>query len=216
MYDKVDWRAFQPAPIIGVDEVGRGCLAGPVFACAVIFNPEAPSFLPLESLLTDSKLLTESKREILSEKIIADHRYCVGTASVEEIDSINILQASLLAMKRAVDGLALSEGGHILVDGKITVPGMSKSFRQTPLIKGDLRCSVISAASIVAKVHRDRHLKELGSMFPGYGLEVHKGYSTVAHKKSIQQLGPVRGLHRLSFSGVKEYVAVEKIQGPLV
>lgn len=197
-YPKVNWQQFGPTPVIGVDEVGRGCLAGPVYAAAVIFKSDA-----LADLVTDSKLLSEERREELATLILNEHSVGIGSASVEEIDELNILQASLLAMKRAIGNLNIKTG-HVLVDGNIKIPDL-KGFEQTTFIKGDLRVAPISAASIVAKVTRDRLMKDLGVKYPVYGFETHKGYSTAVHKESIVTHGPCI-IHRKSFSGVKEYV----------
>ncbi len=202
IYDKVDWRSYQPGPVVGVDEVGRGCLAGPVYAAASCLKSDL-----LVDLMTDSKLLSEKKRDDLFPQIIEHHWVGIGFATVEEIDSINIFQASLLAMKRAVEALEKEMGkktGHLLVDGSFKVPGLV--CRQTTLVKGDLRCAPISAASIVAKVTRDRLMKELGSKFPQYGFENHKGYAAPTHKKAIEEVGPCVH-HRRSFAGVKEHLA---------
>jgi ribonuclease HII len=202
-FPPIDWREFTPAPVIGVDEVGRGCLAGPVYASAVIFRSDS-----LADLVTDSKLLSEKRREELFERIRFEHHVGIGFATVEEIDELNILQASLLAMKRAVHQLEKEGGhatGHLLVDGNCKVPGLAR-YKQTPIVKGDLRVAVISAASIMAKVTRDRLMKELGEEFPLYGFEAHKGYSTPAHKKAIVDHGPCCH-HRRSFAGVKEHLA---------
>ncbi|QDK45431.1 ribonuclease HII [Bdellovibrio sp. ZAP7] len=195
---KVEWRDFSPTPVIGVDEVGRGCLAGPVYAAAVIFESE-----DLQDLVTDSKLLSEERREELAILIKAKHKVGIGSASVEEIDELNILQASLLAMKRAIEALGVTSG-HVLVDGNQKIPNLN-GFHQTTVIKGDLRVAPISAASIVAKVTRDNLMKDLGVKFPVYGFEGHKGYSTPVHKQSIVEHGPCDH-HRKSFAGVKEYV----------
>lgn len=190
--------SLHPKPLIGVDEVGRGCLAGPVIAAAVVFKNEAGL-----DLFKDSKILSEKRREELSEVILSNHHVSIGSASVEEIDEINILWASLLAMKRAIEGLGLL-GGHVLVDGNQKIKDLS-GFAQTTVIQGDSRVMQISAASIVAKVHRDRLMKQLSLEYKGYGLEVHKGYSTALHKSSIESLGPSL-IHRRSFSGVKEHL----------
>ncbi len=131
--------------------------------------------------------------------IVARHQWSVGIASVEEIDAINILQASLLAMKRAVQGLGI-KCGHILVDGKFTIPDLH-GFSQTPLIKGDMRAENISAASIIAKVTRDRIMRELGKKFPKYGFAVHKGYGTSRHRRALAKVGACEH-HRLTFAGV--------------
>jgi len=199
--EPVDWKTFSPAPVVGVDEVGRGCLAGPVYAAAACLRSDV-----LVEQLTDSKLLSEKRREILAPQILEQHWVGIAFATVEEIDEINIFQASLLAMKRAVLELEKKMGqvaGHVLVDGSFRVPGLARV--QTPLIKGDLRCAPISAASIVAKVTRDHLMKEYGEKFPQYGFEKHKGYASPTHKKAIQISGPCL-LHRRTFSGVKEYL----------
>lgn len=194
-----DWQSLKPKPVIGVDEVGRGCLAGPVYAAAVIIN-EKNDF----SEYTDSKKMTEKRRETLCAHIQEHHLVGVGFATVEEIDRINILQASLLAMKRAILKLGQSSG-HVLVDGNQKVPHLQESFVQTTLVKGDLRATPVAAASIVAKVTRDRLLKEMGVQYPGYGFEKHKGYSTKVHKEAIAEYGPCPE-HRSTFSGVKEFL----------
>lgn len=195
---KIMWREFSPSPIIGVDEVGRGCLAGPVYAAAVIFKSDE-----LIDLVTDSKLISEERREELAELICKAHHVGIGSATVEEIDELNILQASLLAMKRAIEALGV-KGGHVLVDGNQKIPNLL-GYEQTTIIKGDLRAAPISAASIVAKVTRDRLMKELGVQYPVYGFEAHKGYSTPVHKNSIVEHGPCI-VHRKTFAGVKEYL----------
>ncbi|QDK37887.1 ribonuclease HII [Bdellovibrio sp. NC01] len=199
---KVEWREYSPHPIIGVDEVGRGCLAGPVYAAAVIFKSDE-----LADQVTDSKLISEERREELAELICKHHHVGIGHATVEEIDELNILQASLLAMKRAIEALKVSTG-HVLVDGNQKIPNLV-GFEQSTLIQGDLRAAPISAASIVAKVTRDRLMKELGAQYPAYGFELHKGYSTPVHKNSIVEHGPCIW-HRKSFAGVKEYLPQEE------
>ncbi|WP_081111934.1 ribonuclease HII [Bdellovibrio bacteriovorus] len=195
----VAWREFSPFPVIGVDEVGRGCLAGPVYAAAVILKSE----VGIEHF-TDSKLISEIRREELASLILAEHIVGIGSATVEEIDEINILNASLLAMKRAVEQLKV-KSGHVVVDGNKKIPNL-KGYEQTTVIKGDLRVAPISAASIVAKVTRDRLMKELGAKYPKYGFEEHKGYSTPIHKERIVLHGPCLH-HRRSFAGVKEHLA---------
>lgn len=199
--EPVDWAAFGPGLIVGVDEVGRGCLAGPVYAAAVVLKSNE-----LCEHLTDSKLLSEKRREELAPQIEQAHWASVAFATVEEIDELNILQASLLAMKRAVEDLEKKIGqtvSHVLVDGNMRIPHLSR--KQTPIIKGDLRCAPISAASIVAKVARDLLMKEMGSKFPDYGFEKHKGYASPIHRKAIAEIGPILTIHRRSFGGVKEY-----------
>ena len=193
-----DWQSIPHTPIIGVDEVGRGCLAGPVYASAVVINPQKNY-----SHYTDSKALSAKQREILCKDIQAHHEFCTAFASVDEIANINILQASLLAMKRAILALGYTSG-HILVDGKQEIPDLP-GFEQTNLIKGDLRAAPIAAASIVAKVTRDQLMVEAAKEFPEYGFEKHKGYGTQLHKKAIAQFGPCH-FHRSSFAGVKEFL----------
>ncbi|MCG8018405.1 MAG: ribonuclease HII [Candidatus Thiodiazotropha sp. 'RUGA'] len=180
--------------IAGVDEVGRGPLAGPVVAAAVILHPEQPI-----KGLADSKKLSEKRRESL-DLIIRERAYSwsLGRAEVEEIDRLNILQASLLAMKRAVEGLA-DVPGHALVDGK-HLPQLNCSAEA--VIGGDSRVEAISAASIIAKVARDREMVELDLKYPGYGLARHKGYPTKQHLQGLQELG-VTPIHRRSFGPVK-------------
>jgi ribonuclease HII len=204
-YGKIDWKSFckEGFSILGVDEVGRGCLAGPVYASAVILNHSN-----WDSELTDSKKLSEKQRTYWCAKILAEHQVGIGFASVEEIEKFNILQASFLAMRRAVDQLKI-EKGIILVDGHMKIPGLS-SFDQHAVVKGDLRLAPISAASIVAKVTRDQLMKELSKEFPFYGFEVHKGYATEVHREAIQKYG-VTPLHRKTFGGVKEYLISQNI-----
>ncbi len=198
-YHAFDWQTCQPLPVIGVDEVGRGCLAGPVYAAAVILD-ETKDY----SEYTDSKKLTPVRRKKMSEQILRDHRVGIGFANREEIDRLNILRAALLAMKRAVEELGESYG-HIIVDGNFAIPGIHSGFKQTPLVKGDLRAMPVAAASIVAKVVRDEWMMELSNRFPEYGFEKHKGYSTKLHKESISRIGPCEE-HRRTFSGVKEFL----------
>jgi len=198
-YDAFDWQALKFGPVIGVDEVGRGCLAGDVYAAACVLDPQKSW-----SHYTDSKKLTPKKREHLCEEILRHHRVEVGIASVSEIDQMNILKAALLAMRRAVESLGFLEG-TVLVDGTFKITDLSSSFRQITLVKGDLRAAPVAAASIVAKVTRDRDVSALDDMYPGYGFAKHKGYSTKLHKDAIAQLG-VLPVHRTSFAGVKEYV----------
>ncbi len=193
------WELLEPHPVIGVDEVGRGCLAGPVYAAAVILNPEFKI-----SHFTDSKLLTAEKRAALDEEIRLHHRFSIGFASVTEINEINILQASLLAMRRAVEGLGL-ETGHVIVDGNQKIPAL-ENFEQTTIIDGDLLAAPISAASIVAKVARDQLMREMSLRITGYGFEKHKGYGTKQHCEAIARLGPTVE-HRAKFVGVREYLS---------
>lgn len=200
------WRELEPKPVIGVDEAGCGCLAGPVFAAAVILaEGRNPGY-------TDSKLLTQKQREEFCLHIQEHHQVCVASASVAEIDHHNIFHAARLAMRRAIEGLAIDRPAHVLVDGAHPIKGLRMSFVQTPLVKGDLRATPISAASIVAKVSRDRYMCDLAKRFPHYGFEIHKGYATEQHRQSLRNYGPCSE-HRRSFTGVKEYYP--DIQGSL-
>lgn len=180
--------------IVGVDEVGRGPLAGPVVTAAVILDPAKPI-----AGLNDSKKLTE-KRRIELEPIIKANAlaWALGRAEPEEIDQINILQATLLAMRRAVEALAIKPD-HALVDGnqapKLICP-------VTTVIKGDESEPVIAAASILAKVARDREMLEMDQLYPGYDLAKHKGYPTPSHRQALMELGP-SPIHRLSFKPVQ-------------
>lgn len=179
--------------IAGVDEVGRGCLFGPVFAAAVILDP----LRPIRGL-HDSKILDAEDREKLAVQIKARCIcWAVAGADVYEIDQINILEASRLAMKRAVEGLSIRPD-YLLIDAiKIDLP-----LEQLPLIEGDARCRAIAAASIVAKVHRDACLKRWDQVFPQYNLASNKGYSTPDHKRALRKHGPTL-LHRFSFWPVR-------------
>jgi ribonuclease HII len=184
-----------PGVICGVDEAGRGPLAGPVFAAAVILGRGATVVG-----LADSKKLTPRQRSLLygriQERALA---WAVASASVEEIDSMNILRASLLAMRRAVEAITAQEGMHVLVDG-LHCPELQ--CRVSPVVKGDSKVAEISAASILAKVTRDRVMVDLHRVYPQYGFDVHKGYPTAAHLAALRQHG-VSEVHRRSFSPVK-------------
>jgi ribonuclease HII len=195
--EPIEWRKFLPGPVIGVDEVGRGCLAGPVYAAAVILDPE------LDTQFRDSKLLSADRRDKLSKQILSEAQVSLGFASVDEIAELNILGATWLAMRRAIAGLKVSSG-HVLVDGHMTIPQLP-GFHQTAVVKGDLRVQPIAAASIVAKVTRDQLMAELDKVYPGYGFADHKGYGTVTHREAIARLGPCRE-HRSSFAGVREHL----------
>ncbi len=188
-----------PTPHIGIDEVGRGCLAGPVVAAAVIFK-SAKDIRKYK----DSKILCEEAREELSQSIHTHHLVGIGWASVEEIDQVNILQASFLAMHRAIAALGIVEAGTILVDGIMAIPDIAR-HQQLAIVKGDQRVRLISAASIAAKVARDRFMTQLAEEVNLYGFEKHKGYGTLFHREQIQKNGPCRW-HRQTFSGVKEFI----------
>ncbi|MCB9026800.1 MAG: ribonuclease HII [Bdellovibrionaceae bacterium] len=198
-FEPYPWQDLRPFPLIGVDEVGRGCLAGPVYAAAVIINPQNDF-----SKYTDSKALSEKRRNLLSDHIKKNHLWSIAFATVNEITELNILKAALLAMKRAVLNLSI-ESGHVIVDGNCLIPNLPKSFLQTPLVKGDLRAAPVAAASIIAKVARDQWISEQGDEFPEYHFAKHKGYSTALHKELIAKHGPCK-LHRPTFRGVKEFL----------
>ncbi|WP_170150121.1 ribonuclease HII [Parahaliea mediterranea] len=184
--------------LAGVDEVGRGPLAGDVVAAAVILDPERPI-----AGLRDSKKLSEARREALAE-LIREHSlaWCVARASVAEIDELNILHASLLAMQRAVAGLAV-QPGYVLVDGN-RLPRWD--YPSEPVVKGDDRVAAIAAASILAKVQRDSELVALEAQYPGYGFASHKGYPTAKHLAALRELG-VTPVHRRSFAPVRALLA---------
>jgi ribonuclease HII len=188
----------QPGPVCGVDEAGRGPWAGPVIAAAVILNPNA---LPLG--INDSKKLTATKRESLFEPIkAAAIAWYIAEASVAEIDALNILRANDLAMARAVNGLSVPPASA-LIDGNRTPPLPCPA---TALVGGDARSLSVAAASILAKVYRDRLMVAADSLYPGYGFAQHKGYGTAAHAEALQRLGPCP-LHRMSFVPLKKLIA---------
>lgn len=176
--------------LCGVDEAGRGPLAGDVYAAAVIFD-EGVSI----DGLNDSKKLSEKKREALFDEIIEKAKaYCIASATVEEIERINILQASMLAMKRAVEGLGIVPDMAI-IDGN-RLPDLTCSAQT--VVKGDGLSASIAAASILAKVSRDRYMKKLAEEYPQYQFEKHKGYGTKLHNEMILKYGP-SPVHRMSF-----------------
>ncbi len=184
-----------PGLIAGVDEAGRGPLAGPVVAAAVILDDLNPI-----TGLADSKKLTALKRERLYDEIRAKALCCsIAEATVEEIDELNILQATMLAMRRAVEGLRLKPT-KVLVDGN-RLPVLD--VLAEAIVKGDSKVQTISAASILAKVHRDRWCQELHAQYPQYGFDGHKGYGTAAHLQALKKHGATPW-HRKSFSPVAE------------
>ncbi len=185
--------------VAGVDEAGRGPLAGPVVAAAVILDPAAPV-----AGLRDSKQLSERRREQLADEIRQRARaWALALADPAEIDEINILQASMLAMARAVAGLDVAPG-RVLVDGN-RCPRVP--FPVEAIVGGDRSVEAISAASILAKVHRDQLMLELDGHFPGYGFARHKGYPTKAHIEALGSLGPCP-VHRKSFGPVRDCLRV--------
>ncbi|MGE8498447.1 MAG: ribonuclease HII [Pseudomonas sp.] len=180
--------------VAGVDEVGRGPLCGAVVTAAVILDPARPILG-----LNDSKKLTEARRELLfdeiREKALA---WCIARAEVEEIDQLNILHATMLAMQRAVEGLSVTPK-LALIDGnrcpRLQVPSAA-------VVKGDSQVPAIAAASILAKVSRDREMHTMDALYPGYGLAGHKGYPTPSHLEALRRLGPTP-IHRRSFAPVR-------------
>lgn len=240
--DLQQWISLNPrATIIGVDEAGRGCLCGPVYAGAVLFknsdqNPENLN----KTLYKDSKLLTATQRETIFQDILENHWVGVGFANSQEVDSINILQATFLAMKRAIRNLLINiltdelkvnqqdvikiidslnevstlngqgwgvdilERVQVIIDGNQKIPHFNQLPQRT-LIKGDRLLAEISAASIVAKVSRDRYVDSLDAQYPGYEFSRHKGYGTALHKEKIKELGPCPE-HRTTFKGVREFL----------
>ena len=186
--------------VAGIDEVGRGPLAGPVVAAAVIIDPAT---LPAELAehLNDSKKLSARKREHLAPLIAAHCHFAIGEASVAEIDRLNILKATFLAMRRAVDGLGRTVD-HALVDGNRPPP---LPCTVHCIIGGDGQSLSIAAASVVAKVYRDRLMAELDRAFPGYGWARNSGYGTPAHLDALRRLGPTSH-HRKSFAPVAQLI----------
>ena len=188
--------------IAGVDEVGRGPLAGDVVAAAVILNDPPPAGV------TDSKALSPAKRELLADAIKREAVcWALGRASVEEIDQFNILEASMLAMRRAVEGLVVLPS-LVLVDGN-RLPRWPYEARA--IVKGDLTEPSIGAASILAKVQRDGEMQTLHNQYPGYGFDRHKGYPTQAHLSALRRLG-VSPAHRRSFGPVKRLLADPEVR----
>ncbi|MCY1406736.1 Ribonuclease HII [compost metagenome] len=190
--------------VAGVDEVGRGPLCGAVVTAAVILDPKRPILG-----LNDSKKLTEARRELLFEEICEKAlSWCIARAEVEEIDKLNILHATMLAMQRAVEGLSVTPK-LALIDGnrcpKLAVPSAA-------VIKGDSQVPAIAAASILAKVSRDREMAAFELVYPGYGIGGHKGYPTAVHLEALVRLGPTP-IHRRSFGPVRAaYEALEQQQ----
>lgn len=192
-------REIGVTPLCGVDEAGRGPLAGDVYAAAVILKPG----IIIEGL-NDSKKLSEKKREQLFNEICEKAEvYCIATASVEEIDRLNILQATFLAMRRAVEGLSVKPK-LVLVDGNRN-PELSVHSRL--VVKGDATSACIAAASILAKVSRDRYMKKLAEEYPQYGFEKHKGYGSKLHYQMLDEHG-ISPVHRRTF--LKKYVSGEE------
>jgi ribonuclease HII len=187
----------------GVDEAGRGPLAGPVVAACVVIGPDFKIDSPDLELVADSKALTAKKREhlfgIIKTRVLAVE---IGVVNNTDIDKINILQASFLAMRRAIRKLAV-QPDYILLDGGFKIPKLDKP--QTAIVKGDATVWAIAAASIIAKVSRDWLMAEIDQQYPQYGFAQHKGYGTKLHFAKIAEYGPCP-LHRCTFSPIKEMV----------
>ncbi len=194
------WQDFEAAAqsagfriVAGLDEVGRGCLAGPVMAAAVVL----PNGMILPGV-ADSKQLSAARREAVFPRILeAALAWAIGEASAEEVDAINILRATQLAMRRALEQLVPS-ADFLLIDGNQSLP---LPVKQRTIVKGDSLCLSIASASILAKVTRDRWMIEQDSLYPGYGFVRHKGYGSPEHLRALERLGPCP-LHRRSFRGV--------------
>jgi ribonuclease HII len=191
-------------PLGGIDEAGRGPLAGPVVAAAAVINPQSP----LRNLVRDSKSISPRKREYIYELLVNSDEVDIGIAMVDEqtIDEINILMATMLAMKNAVTNLRLSLS-CALVDGN-KAPDIP--CQCIPVVGGDATEPSISAASIVAKVTRDRYMHDMDSLYPGYGFKIHKGYPTKEHYNAIHKLGPCP-IHRKTYKGVLSCTFMEKV-----
>lgn len=204
---------LQGKTVYGIDEVGRGCLAGPVVAAAAVLDYEALSKLKPEArrLITDSKALTHEKRqralEHLQNVIVSK---AVGIASVVEIDEIGILNATFLAMRRSLDQINAKQSTdpHVLVDGHLKI--RCCDLPQTPVIGGDAKCLAISAASIIAKEFRDEMMRNFDQVFPGYGFSQNMGYGTKQHLNSLENQG-ICVLHRRSFAPIRRHVQAENI-----
>ncbi len=188
--------------IIGVDEVGRGCLAGPVVCAAVILSAK---HRPWVDQVRDSKKLSAKKRQLLSEYIIEECVYAICEGSPRQVDEVNILQATLQTMKKCVEAVVVQAGRPdlVLVDGNQEIPKLG--LPQQALKGGDDLHKAIGAASIIAKVYRDNYMVGIDQIYPEYGFAKHKGYGTEQHREAIMVHGPC-SIHRMTFKGVYEYV----------
>jgi len=209
-YEKEAWAERPDLVLAGVDEAGRGCLAGPVVAGAVSMSRELAERLYAGDLaeLTDSKQLTAQRRDVFFERLTHTPgvAFATGWCSSKEIDRLNILAATHLAMRRAVEGLPL-KAGHVLVDG---LPVKGLPCPSTAIVQGDAKSFLIAAASVVAKVSRDRHMLKLGEAYPQYGFAVNKGYGVNAHMAALFKYGSCPE-HRHTFRPVQD--ADQKLTG---
>lgn len=200
-FDKRQAMTLETGFLLGIDEAGRGPLAGPVVACACYIPP---SRAMLFQDVNDSKKLTERKRDELFKRLIkSDILYGVGFASAAEIDRLNILQATFLAMRRAAQKFVNIPGAVALIDGPYPAAGLT--IKQNPVIDGDAKSLVIAAASIIAKVTRDRYMATLDKLYPGYEFAGHKGYGTAKHMQALRELGPCKE-HRRTFAPVRRLI----------
>ena len=195
-FDKKQAIRLEANFIVGIDEAGRGPLAGPGVACACFIPPAMASNF---TEVNDSKKLSKKKREMLFQKLVGSVPYGIGFASAAEIDRLNILQATFLAMRRAAYKFSNLPDSVALIDGPYPAAGLT--MRQTPVVDGDAKSLAIAAASIIAKVTRDHYMNILDRLYPGYGFAGHKGYGTAKHMQALRALGPCRE-HRRSFAPV--------------
>lgn len=208
-FDKTLVRRLGTDFLVGIDEAGRGPLAGPVVACACYIPPSIAAEF---SDVNDSKKLTEHKREKLFERLTHSHiLYCLGFASALEIDRLNILQATFLAMRRAAQKFIHTPQATALIDGPHQVPDLP--LPQQAIVDGDAKSLAIAAASIIAKVTRDRYMLTLDKLYPGYDFATHKGYGTAKHLQALQKLGPCLE-HRASFGPVRQLVTTTRTPLP--
>lgn len=183
--------------IVGLDEAGRGPLAGPVYAAAVVFPPDYQN-----EEINDSKKLSAKKREALYQEIVTHAlSYAVCSASVEEIDRLNILEADKVAMKRCLEKIVTPY--DFIITDDVPLSGVRKPL--LAMIKADAQCLNVAAASILAKVTRDHYMEELDKKYPQYGFAKHKGYGTKAHLEALAKYGPLEGIHRKTFAPVSSY-----------
>ena len=201
-FDKQQAITLEANFIVGIDEAGRGPLAGPVVACACFIPPALTSEF---TDVNDSKKLTEKRREEIYNRLLkSEVAYGIGFASAQEIDKLNILQATFLAMRRAAQKFVNLPHAVALIDGPY--PAVGLTLRQVPIIDGDAKSLAIAAASIIAKVTRDHYMNMLDKLYPGYGFAGHKGYGTAKHLQALRELGPCRE-HRRTFGPVRKLLA---------